>query len=105
MTDSVLCCLVSEHLMSSGSLYRCHDSYSAPDPVDDADFELSNGNTLVEAFMAGLAKAVDNDFRGLSNLLASLPDPSASHSQPEALSYSEARSKGLVSRHWALKFI
>ena len=31
------------------------DYYRAPDPVDDADFELSNGNTLVEAFMAGLA--------------------------------------------------
>ena len=61
------------------------DSYSTPDPVDDADFELPNGNTLVEAFMAGLAKEVDNDYRGLSNLLASLPDPSASHSQPEAL--------------------
>ena len=73
------------------------DSYSTPDPVDDADFELPDGNTLVEAFMAGLAKEVDNDYKGLSKLLASLPDPSASHSQPEALSYSEARSKGLVS--------
>ncbi len=73
------------------------DSYSTPDPVDDADFKLPNGNTLVEAFMAGLAKEVDNDYRGLSKLLASLPDPSASHSQPEALSYYEARSKGLVS--------
>ena len=74
-----------------------HDSYRAPDPVDDADFELPNGNTLVEAFMAGLAKEVYNDYRGLSKLLASLPDPSASRSQPEAVSYSEARSKGLVS--------
>jgi hypothetical protein len=37
-----------------------------PDPCDDADFELPDGKTLVEAFMAGMAKEVDNDYRSLS---------------------------------------
>ena len=45
------------------------DNYSAPDPVDDADFELPNGNTLVKAFMAGLAKEVDIKCKGLLQLL------------------------------------
>ena len=36
-----------------------------PDPCDDADFELPDGKALVEAFMAGMAKEVDNDYRSL----------------------------------------
>jgi len=73
-----------------------------PDPCDDADFELPDGKALVEAFMAGMAKEVDNDYRTLSQLLATLPDPSKSADpsktvlRAEAMSFSEARTKGLV---------
>jgi hypothetical protein len=44
---------------------------SSPDPCDDADFELPDGNELVEAFMAGLAKEVDTEYIGLSQLIDS----------------------------------
>ena len=50
---------------------------------------------MIEQFMAGLAQKVDNEYRGLSHLLATLPVPIGG-AQPEALSASEARSKGLV---------
>ncbi len=75
---------------------------SDPDPCDDADFELPDGKALVEAFMAGMAKEVDNDYRTLSQLLVTLPDPSKSADpsktvlRAEAMSFSEARTKGLV---------
>ena len=39
---------------------------SDPDPCDDADFELPDGKALVEAFMAGMAKEVDTEYRSLS---------------------------------------
>ena len=46
--------------------------------------------------MANLAKEVDNEYRGLSQLLETLPDPSKSRAVAEAMSFREARSKGLV---------
>jgi hypothetical protein len=67
-----------------------------PDPCDDADFELPDGKTLMEAFMAGMAKEVDNEYRSQSQLLATLPDPSKSVLRAEAMSFSEARTKGLA---------
>jgi hypothetical protein len=67
---------------------------SAQDPFDDAEFDLPDGKELVEGFMAGLAKEVDNEYSGLSQLLATLPDPSKSLSQAEALSFSEDRFQG-----------
>ena len=69
---------------------------SAPDPHDAADFELPDGKELVEAFMANLAKEVDNEYRGLSQLLTTLPDPSKTSADPEAMSFRAARTKGLV---------
>ena len=46
--------------------------------------------------MANLAKEVDNEYRGLSQLLATLPDPSKTSAVPEAMSFRAARTKGLV---------
>lgn len=48
------------------------------------------------AFMAGLAKESDSDFKGLSQLLATLPDPSQSHRHAEAMSGTDARDRGLI---------
>jgi hypothetical protein len=49
------------------------------DPNDDADFELPDQQELMDAFMAGLAKESDPDFRRLLQLLSKLPDLSQSH--------------------------
>jgi hypothetical protein len=57
---------------------------------------LPDGKESVDAFMAGLTKEFDNKYRGLSQLRETFPDLSKSQSQAEALSLSEARSKGLV---------
>ncbi len=48
------------------------------------------------AFMAGLAEESDSDFKGLSQLLATLPDPSQSHRYAEAMSVTDARDRGLI---------
>jgi len=56
---------------------------------------LPDGKELVEAFMANLAKEVDNEYRGLSQL-STLPDPSKTSAVPEAMSFRAARTKGLV---------
>ena len=47
-----------------------------PDPDDTADFELPDQQALIDAFTAGLCKESQHDFRSLSTLLATLPDPS-----------------------------
>jgi hypothetical protein len=67
-----------------------------PDPYDAADFDLPDQQALIDAFMAGLSKESQYDFRGLSALLATLPDPSLSHGLVEALSVTEAREKSLI---------
>ena len=58
-----------------------------PDPDDTADFELPDQQTLIDAFTAGLSKESEHDFRSLSALLATLPDPtrSLSHGHVEAI--------------------
>lgn len=71
------------------------DIGTGADPHDEAEFELPDGEAMIEQFLAGLAKEVDNEYRGLSSLLANLPVPIGG-AQPEALSAAEARSQGLV---------
>ena len=66
------------------------------DPNDDEDFELPDQQALFDAFMDGLSKESDTDFRGLSSLLATLPDPSLSHAEVEAMSITDARELGLI---------
>jgi hypothetical protein len=69
-----------------------------PDPDDTADFELPDQQTLIDAFTAGLSKESQHDFRSLSALLATLPDPSPSisHAPVEAIPVAEARERGLI---------
>ena len=56
-----------------------------PDPYDLADFELPDQQALIDAFLDGMCKESDHEFRGLSDLLARLPDPSLSQGQVEAV--------------------
>mmetsp|Transcript_55566 Transcript_55566/g.116267 ORF Transcript_55566/g.116267 Transcript_55566/m.116267 type:complete len:101 (-) Transcript_55566:31-333(-) len=46
-----------------------------PDPNDYEDMDVPDQEALMDAFMAGLAKESDSDFRSLSQLLATLPQP------------------------------
>jgi hypothetical protein len=57
-----------------------------PDPDETADFELKlpDQQALIDAFTAGLCKESQQDFRSLSTLLATLPDPSLSYGHVKA---------------------
>ena len=65
-----------------------------PDPLDDQDFEPPDQEDLIQAFMTGLFKESDADYRGLSQLLATLPDPTKA--DDESLSAAEVREQGLI---------
>ena len=67
-----------------------------PDPDDLADFDLPDQQALIDAFLDGLCKESDHEFRGLSDLLASLPDPSLSQGQVEAVPVTVARERGVI---------
>ena len=51
---------------------------------------------MIDAFLDGLCKESDHEFRGLSHLLASLPDPSLSQGQVEAVPVTVARERGVI---------
>ena len=65
-----------------------------PDPLDDQDFEPPDQEALIQAFMTRLFKESDADYRGLSQLLATLPDPTKA--DDESLSAAEVRQQGLI---------
>ena len=66
------------------------------DPNDLQDFELPDQQTLIDAFLRGLCKESECEFRGLSHLLASLPDPSLGQGQVEAVPVTVARERGVI---------
>ena len=51
---------------------------------------------MIDAFLDGLCKESDHEFRGPSHLLASLPDPSLSQGQVEAVPVTVARKRGVI---------
>ena len=67
-----------------------------PDPDDLADFELPDQQVLTDAFLDRLCQESDHEFRGLSHLLASLPDPSLSQGKVEAVPGTVARERGVI---------
>jgi hypothetical protein len=67
-----------------------------PDPNDLQDFELPDQQTLIDAFLHGLSKQSDCEFRGLSHLLSSLPDPSLGQGQVETVPVTVARECGVI---------
>jgi hypothetical protein len=69
---------------------------SGPDPNDDADMDIPDQQALLDAFMAGLCKESDSDFRSLSTLLATLPDPTGTHGEVESMSFAEATARGCI---------
>ncbi len=67
-----------------------------PDPDELADFELLDQQALIDAFLDGLCKESDREFRYLSHLLASLPDPSLRQWQVETVPVTEAREQVVI---------
>ena len=69
-----------------------------PDPHDVEDFEMPDQHALIQSFLAGLSKESDNDFRGLSQLLEQLPDPTQTDgmAEVEAMAGTEAKDRGLI---------
>ena len=48
----------------------------APDPHDEGDFEGPDTCSLMDEFMAKMAQSVNDEYKNLHALLATLPDPS-----------------------------
>jgi hypothetical protein len=48
-----------------------------PDVCDEADFDIPNTQAELEKFMSNMSKLADDEYRSLSVLLDSLPDPSS----------------------------
>ena len=48
----------------------------APDPHDEGDFECPDTRSLMDEFMAKMAQSVNDDYKNLHALLATLPHPS-----------------------------
>ena len=66
-----------------------------PDPHDEGDFEGPDTRSLLDEFMAMMAQSVNDDYKNLHALLATLPDPSVD-TGPVAIPVAEAREKGLI---------
>ena len=60
--------------------------------------DIPDQQALMDAFMAGLAKESDSDFRSLSSLLATLPDPTGTHGEVESMSesFAEVTARGCI---------
>jgi hypothetical protein len=67
-----------------------------PDQDDLADFELPYQQSLIDVFLDVMCKESDHEFRSLSHLLASLPDPSLSQGQIEAVPVMVTRERGAI---------
>ena len=67
----------------------------APDPHNEGDFEGPDTCSLLDEFMATMAQSVNDDYKNLHALLATLPDPSVD-TGPVAIPVAEAREKGLI---------
>jgi hypothetical protein len=66
-----------------------------PDPHDEADFDVPNTQSVLETFMSKLSKQTDDEYRSLSVLLDSLPDPSSSNNV-NAITAAAAKEMGVI---------
>ena len=68
---------------------------TVPDEHDEADFDLPDTQSVLERFMSDLSKQTDDEYRSLSVLLDSLPDPSSS-TTAKSMTAAAAREKGVI---------
>ena len=52
-----------------------HPPDMAPDPHDDGDYEGPDTRSLLDEFMAKMSQSVNDDYKNLHVLLATLLDP------------------------------
>ena len=57
---------------------------------------MPDQQAIIQAFLDGLCKESDHDYRGLSDLLARLPDPTQPEGQIEAVPVTVARERGVI---------
>ena len=65
---------------------------NVPDQHNEADFDIPNTQSVLETFMSKLSKQTDNEYRSLSVLLDSLPDPYSSNTA-KSMTAAAAREK------------
>ena len=68
---------------------------NVPDEHDEADFDIPNTQSVLETFMSKLSKQTEQEYRSLSVLLESLPDPSSSNNV-NAITAAAAKEKGQI---------
>ncbi len=68
---------------------------NAPDANDEADFEIPDTQAVLERFMSNMSKLADDEYRSLSDLLDSLPDPS-SYPTAKSTTTAAAREYGVI---------
>ena len=68
---------------------------NAPDPNDEADLDIPDTQAVLERFMSNMSTLADDEYRLLSDLLDSLPDPS-SYTTAEPIPTAAAREKGMI---------
>ncbi len=68
---------------------------NAPDTNDEADFDIPDTQAVLERFMLNMSKLADDEYRTLSDLLDSLPDPS-SYTSAKSITTAAAREKGVI---------
>jgi hypothetical protein len=68
---------------------------NAPDANDEADFDIPYTQAVLERFMSNMSKLANDEYRSLSDLLYSLPDPS-SNTTAKSISTAAEREKGVI---------
>jgi hypothetical protein len=68
---------------------------NAPDANDEADFDIPNTQAVLERFMLNMSKLADDEYRSLSDLLCSLPDPS-SYTTAKSITTAAVREEGVI---------
>ncbi len=68
---------------------------NAPDVNDEADFDIPDTQAVLERFMSNMSKLANDEYRSLSVLLDSLPDPSC-YTTAKSMTAAAAREKGVI---------
>jgi hypothetical protein len=68
---------------------------TVPDLCYERDFDVPDTRSLLDEFLSKMSKSVDDEYRTLSDLLATIPDPSG-YARASALTVSDARENGLM---------
>ena len=68
---------------------------NVPDVHDEADFDILDTQAVLERFMTHMSKLADVEYKALSDLLDSLPDPS-SFTTAKSMTAAAAREEGVI---------